>query len=165
MNRPLTYRVVQDNATGYGKKPILRSPECNAGHQQGGHSTVPGTRSTECQSCTDEWISDAPFGTEQAGQCQAPILVVAPFTGALLHEVENCSSFIYPPPMWPGELSPSANPKITRILFISGTIVPGLFLIKPYEAGTRINSHPRHHIMYSPSLTAEAPGLSLTSCI
>ena len=153
MNRSLTYRVVQDNATGCGKKPILRSSEYNAGHQQGGHSTVPGIRSTERQSCTNGWIFDTPFATEQAGQCQAPILVVAcytyqstlswetqpgghesstPLTGALLHEVGNRSwlidlpegdSFIYLPPIpWPGELSPPANPKITRILFIFGTI-------------------------------------------
>ena len=165
----------------------------------GGHSTVPGIRSTKCQSCTNGWIFDAPFGTEQAGQCQAPILVVAcyiypltlswetqpgghesstPLRGALSHEVENRSwlidlrksySFICPPIPWPGELSPSANPKITTILFVSGTIgsipvsmwVPGLFLMKP---GTHIQD-----IMScrntSPSLTAEAPGWSLTSCI
>jgi len=52
--------------------------------------------------------------------------------GALLHEIGNRSwlivlpkgySFIYPPPIpWPGELSPPADPKITRILFIFGTI-------------------------------------------
>jgi len=41
---------------------------------RGGHSTAPGIRSTECQSCTNEWIFDAP---EQAGRCQAPIIVVA----------------------------------------------------------------------------------------
>jgi len=141
-----------------------------------GHSTVPGIRSTECQSCTNEWIFDAPFGTEQAGQCQAPILVVAcyiyPLTlswetrpgghesstslaGALSHEVENRSwlidlrksySFICPPIPWPGELSPSANPKITTILFVSGTI-------GSIPVGARLilnetwNSHPRHHVM------------------
>jgi len=66
----LTYRVVQDNATCYGKKPILRSPEYNAGHQQGSHSTVLSIRSTECQSCTNEWIFGTPFGPEQAGRCQ-----------------------------------------------------------------------------------------------
>jgi len=120
--------VVQDNATSYGEKPILRSPEYNTGHRQGSHSTVPGIRSTECQSCTNEWIFDAPFKTEQEGQRQAPILVVAclyqstlswetrpgghesstPLTGALLHEVGNRSwlidlpegdSFIYLPPI------------------------------------------------------------------
>jgi len=150
VNRSLTYRVVQDNATGHGKK-ILRSPEYNAGHQQGGHNTVPGIWSTECQSCTNEWIFDAPFGTEQAGRCQAPILVVAcytyaltlswetrpgghessiaPFTGALSHEVENCSWLIN---LWKSYsfILLSRDPgnylhrpiKITRILFIFGTI-------------------------------------------
>jgi len=109
------YRVVQDNTMGYGKK-ILRSPEYNAGHQQGGHNTVPGIWSTKYQSCTNKWIFDTPFGTEQAERCQAPILVVACYTyaltlswetrpgghesyialfmGALSHEVENCSWLI-----------------------------------------------------------------------
>ena len=97
------------------EKPILRSPEYNTGHRQGSHSTVPGIRSTECQSCTNEWIFDAPFKTEQEGQRQAPILVVACYTyqstlswetrpgghesstslrGALSHEVENRSWLI-----------------------------------------------------------------------
>ena len=196
MNRSLTYRVVQDNATSYGEKPILRSPEYNTGHRQGSHSTVPGIQSTECQSCTNEWIFDAPFKTEQEGQRQAPILVVAcytyqstlswetqpgghesstPLTGALLHEVGNRSwlidlpedySFIYPPSIpWPGELSPPANPKILFIFGTIGSILAQLisFLMKPYEARTRINSHPRHRRNTSPSLTAEAPSLRYNS--
>jgi len=119
VNRSLTYRVIQDNATGYGKRPILRSTRVQCWTPAGGHSTVPGIRSIECQSCTNEWIFDAPFGPEQAGRCQAPIIVVtcyacqstlpwkappgghegsvlpcqAPFT-ALLHEVRNRSWLI-----------------------------------------------------------------------
>ena len=76
-----TYRRVQDNATGYGEMPIIGSTRVQSWTPAGGHSTVPGIRSTKCQNCTNEWIFDPPFGPEQAGRCQAPIIVVAKQAG------------------------------------------------------------------------------------
>ena len=75
-----TYCRVQDNAMGYGKMPIIRFTRVQSWTPAGGHSTVPGIRSTKCQNCTNEWIFDLPFGPKQAGQCQVPIIMVTCYT-------------------------------------------------------------------------------------
>ena len=77
VNWSLTYRRVQDNATDYGEMPIIGSTRVQSWTPAGGHSTVPGIRSTKCQNCTNEWIFDPPLWPKQAGRCQAPIIVVA----------------------------------------------------------------------------------------
>ena len=151
-----TWRVIKSSQTkslqwAMAKCQIIWSTRVQCWTPAGGHNTVPGIQSTECQSCTNEWIFDIPFGPGQAGQCQVPIRVVA------CYACQSTLSWETPPgshkgSIWDAECAWSRKPYLVDqstalyLLLLSHDIPIDQSKFCLYLWRTRINLHPRHHI-------------------